>query len=160
LEFGICLRFGAWNLVLLLPLLLMACQQNVNVAAEEDKLLQTDMDFARFSEDSGAAPAFKKYLTEDALMLPAGSNPLSGRDTIYAIMRSGDGKYVLKWEPQEAHVAKSGELGWTWGKYIREVKSEQGGITKSYGKYLNVWIKESDGSWRVRVDMGNKSPDE
>jgi len=29
----------------------------------------------------------------------------------------------------------------------------------SHGKYLNVWLRQSDGTWKVRVDMGNKNPE-
>jgi ketosteroid isomerase-like protein len=143
-----------------LLIFLSACVQKIEVAAEEQNLLETDRAFARCSVDSGAAGAFRRYLTTDALMLPAGGLPISGRETIFGLMKVGDGKYVLKWVPREAHVAKSGDLGWTWGTYTREAVLGPDSVSKTFGKYLNIWTKQADGSWKVRVDMGNKSPEE
>ena len=73
-------------------------------------------------------------------------------------MKENQGDYKLEWTPQYAEVAKSGELGYTWGKYILSYRDEKGEEQKSYGKYLNIWKKQKDGSWKVAVDMGNSSP--
>jgi ketosteroid isomerase-like protein len=51
-------------------------------------------------------------------------------------------------------VAESGDMGWTWEKYQVVVDAE----TVSSGKYVNVWKKQADGSWKVRVDIGNQKP--
>jgi len=136
----------------------IGCNQDVNTENEKAKLLQTDKDFSKASLENGAAEAFKQYLTEDALELPAGKNPVEGRKNIYDMMKENQDTYTLEWTPQYAEVAKSGELGYTWGTYILSYKDENGEAQKSYGKYLNIWEKETDGSWRVAVDMGNSSP--
>ncbi len=64
----------------------------------------------------------------------------------------------MAWEPQKGEVAQSGDLGYTWGKYTVETKDKDGKPVKSHGKYLNVWKKQANGSWKVVVDIGNKSP--
>lgn len=127
---------------------------------EEDRavLLQTDREFSQKSVEAGAAEAFRIYLSEEALELPAGSNPVFGRSAIYEGMKPGQEQYVLAWEPQDGEAAKSSDLGYTWGKYTVTSKPETGEPVKSHGKYLNVWKKQADGSWKVLVDMGNKSP--
>jgi ketosteroid isomerase-like protein len=58
-----------------------------------------------------------------------------------------DPKFVLRWEPLGAEV--SGNLGYTYGLY----RSSNG-----YGKYVSVWKKQRDGSWKIVVDAGNTSP--
>ena len=60
----------------------LACSQLADTESEKEKLLQTDKEFAQFSVNNGAAEAFNEYLTEDALQLPAGKNPVQGLDKI------------------------------------------------------------------------------
>ncbi len=137
-----------------------SCRQTdeLNLAAEKAVLMQTDRDFSRKSVEEGAAEAFRAYLAEDAMTMPAGSSPVFGRESIYEGMKPDQDKYVLSWEPQDGKAAQSGDFGYTWGKYTITTKGKDGEPVKSHGKYLNVWIKQADGSWKVLVDMGNKSP--
>ena len=120
-----------------------------------DRLLQADKDFAKASEAKGAAEAFALFLAEDAMQLPGGAHPLFGRKAIVENLGSG---YVLKWDPKKAEVAKSGELGWTWGTFELHTKEADGKPVVRYGKYVNVWRKQKDGKWKVIVDLGNPSP--
>ena len=123
---------------------------------EWKKLLDTDFEFARTSVKKGPSAAFYLYLADNAMQLPEGSLPIYGRTAIYETMK-GD-YYDLLWTPVKAEVANSGELGWTWGKYIVTIREADGSTTNSYGKYRNIWRKQTDGKWKVIVDMGNKSP--
>jgi len=145
-------------LIILIFVFQLACSQLADKEAEKEKLLQTDKEFAQFSVNNGAAEAFNEYLTDDALQLPAGNNPVQGVENIYNRMKDNQGNYVLDWSPQYAEVAKSGDMGYTWGTYSLAYKDENGEEQKSYGKYLNVWKKQADGKWKVAVDIGNDSP--
>ncbi len=128
----------------------------MDIEAERKKLLETDYEFARTSVKKGPSAAFYLYLADNAMQLPEGSLPIYGRTAIYETMK-GD-HYDLLWTPVKAEVARSGELGWTWGKYVVVVRNDDGSETKMFGKYLNIWRKQSDGKWKVIVDMGNASP--
>jgi ketosteroid isomerase-like protein len=136
----------------------VACKVTIDTEKESELLMQADKDFAILSVESGAAEAFNQYLTNDALQLPAGKNPVHGRNSIYDNMKANQDKYTLNWSPQYAEVSKSGELGYTWGTYTLTFLDEAGEDQKSDGKYLNIWKKQEDGSWKVAVDMGNESP--
>lgn len=126
------------------------------MAEETDRLLQTDREFSRYSQESTPAEAFHRYLDEQAWQLPQMSEPIQGRDAIYDGMVGGD--YLLSWEPVTGLVAKSGDLGYTWGRYEMRMADASGDTVSHFGKYLNVWRRQKDGSWRVLVDMGNSSP--
>src|SRR2546426_7220039 len=54
----------------------------VDVVAERQRLLETDLAFSRASEQRGAAQAFYEFLTPDALSLQGGELPIRGRDAI------------------------------------------------------------------------------
>jgi len=126
------------------------------LSADQKKLLNTDWEFSRTSVKKGAAAAFYLFLTNNAMQLPEGSLPIYGKKAIFDTMMQGD--YTLSWTPVKAEVARSGELGWTWGKFVVQVIQKDGSELTSYGKYLNIWKKQADGSWKVVVDMGNQSP--
>ena|SRR3989344_8457979 len=116
-------------------------------------LLATDRSFSRLSKEKGAATAFSRFLTKDAIMLPHNQNPVIGLGKICKAMDSG-GKEVLTWDPQGGKIDPVGNMGFTWRFYT--VKLESG--KEIYGKYLNIWMKQPDGLWKVLVDMGNGNP--
>ncbi len=145
-------RIGILSLVVL-----GGCRPAVDVDAGKTELLDTDREFAQYSVDHSAAEAFKKYLVEDALQLPHGAEPVMGRENISQGLASAEG-LELHWQPEDGEVSKSADMGWTWGRYQAMVPGPDGETITSHGKYLNVWRKQADGSWRVRVDMGNQNP--
>ena len=126
------------------------------MSAAQKELLEVDQEFSRTSVKKGAAAAFYLYLTDNAMQLPEGSFPIYGKKAIFDTMMQGN--YALSWTPIKAEVAESGELGWTWGNFIVVVFKEDGTESTGFGKYLNIWKKDSDGNWKVAVDMGNQSP--
>ncbi len=134
-----------------------ACQQPINVENESKILLKTDIEFSQASERDGAAEAFYAYLTDDAMQMPQGGEPVYGREKIREEMSSGV-NITLTWKPQKAEVARSGDLGWTWGTYVAKWQDEGDAQHESHGKYLNIWKKQEDGAWKVAVDMGNQNP--
>ena len=133
------------------------CTVQINMDNEKSALLETDRDFSAYSVEYGAAEAFNKYLLEEAFQLPAGQHPIYGRENIYLSMKDGDEEYTLSWEPQDADVASSGDMGWSWGIYTITFQTEEG-ETSRQGKYMNVWEKDANGDWRVLIDMGNQNP--
>ena len=147
-------------LILISILLLTGCgyESEESVMRENESLLQTDRDFAAESAVGGPAEAFNKYLHDEALMLPSGGNPVRGRIAIYDEMKAAPDGYVLAWTPEDGEVARSGDLGYTWGRFTSSVPDSAGVAQKRYGKYLNVWKKDASGKWKVLVDTGNPSP--
>ena len=154
--------------ILLIRVLALSCSSTIAVEQASQNLLNTDKEFAQMSLDKGAGAAFEFYLTEDAMILPHNGNPVNGREIIvkaFTVNPIWD-KTELAWTPEKAEVSQSGDMGWTWGKYKQTVhrKSKQSVHNHSddivtYGKYLNIWRKQIDGSWKLVVDMGNHSPE-
>lgn len=146
----------------LIPLLGLICWHCGGPAAHDSELqalLDTDREFSQYSVDHGAAEAFRKYLLEDALSLPAGRFPVRGREKIYSGMLGGDTSLTLRWEPQEGGVAVSADVGYTWGIYTLTGRVGGGDSVISRGKYLNVWKRDPLGNWRVLIDTGNPNPE-
>ena len=156
------MRKSIWRIIAILLLsltwiLTAGCTSKIDLEKEKENLLNTDIEFSKTSVEKGAAEAFYLYLTDDAVQLPAGLPPIVGREKIRQSM-SGSSKAVLKWEPVKAEVAKSGDFGYTWGNYEVSWQGEDGKTQTLYGKYLNIWKKQPDGTWKAAVDIGNQAP--
>jgi len=129
---------------LLLGIIIIGCNSEIEMKKEIEDLLETDRSFSKLSEQVGAADAFREYLDSAAIQLPNLAIPIFGRENIYENMKAND-DYLLLWEPRYGNVSNSGDIGYTWGEFKVIVNDK----IVSTGKYLNVWKKQSDGSWKV-----------
>jgi ketosteroid isomerase-like protein len=117
------------------------------------QLIEADKDFSKMSREKGAAVAFAYYLTDNAIQLPNNKLPIFGKKNYYEAVKKPKNKDILSWHPKGGKVSQSVDLGYTWGIYILTTT----GGEKIKGKYLNIWVKQKDGSWKVAVDMGNSN---
>ena len=138
-------------------LILTGCKvdmQNHDIDVMAAELLQTDKDFAALSQNTDPKQAFANYLAPNAIMIPRAGDPIEGYPAAIASFGEEVG-FDLFWQPKFAEVAESGDMGWTWGRYQLLVEGEE----IYSGKYINIWTRQQDGSWQVRLDMGNQEPD-
>ncbi len=116
-------------------------------------LLKTDMAFSEYSEQKGRNAAFIEYAADNATFLRPFSMPVTGKDTITTLLKNHpDTMYVLTWIPIRAEIARSGELGFTYGTYSLQIKN----IGKEEGTYCTVWKKDKDHKWKFVLDTGNE----
>jgi ketosteroid isomerase-like protein len=123
-----------------------------------ESLLNADRALAAESHAIGFKAAYAKAMAPDARKLDGGQQPAIGRDSILALMARYPAGLSIDWTPEEAVVAESGELGFTWGRYVASVRDSNGKLVVQYGKYLDVWKRQSDGVWRWIADIGNDNP--
>ena len=133
-------------------------QPVVDVKAIERELMDADREFARRCQEKGIADAFFEFLDADALCLPAGGMPIHGRDAVRVKLAANIISGVLGWTPVAAQAATSGDLGYTWGTYELRGENAEGPGRTSYGKYVCIWKKQKDGSWKVVLQSSSSSP--
>jgi len=127
--------------------------------ATPGKALLFDLE-ARFAKDvlqKGGA-AFADWFAEDGVALNNGQAPVIGR---VAIAKSANWKpkdYQLTWTPTDAKMGPSGDMGYTWGHFEGVSKDAAGNPVKTTGRYITVWRKQADGSWKVALDAGANEP--
>ncbi len=71
---------------------------------------------------------------------------------------AGDAAQPGCWTPLAGDISSSGDLGYTWGRYIYSVPDEDGIRQISHGKYMTVWKRQADGGWKAVLDGGNPNP--
>lgn len=82
----------------------------------------------------------------------------SARRTLMSTLLD-DPKLKLVWEPDTAVVAASGDIGYTIGRsQVRETHPDGSVTVRSSGRYLTIWRRQPDGSWKVELDTGNSDP--
>jgi ketosteroid isomerase-like protein len=90
------------------------------------------------------------FYSNDAVVLPPNAAMVTTNDGIKELWKAFvDGLTAINWKTTHVEVAKSGELGYITGTY--EMSGKNG--SNDRGKYLEVWKKQADGSWKCGADM-------
>jgi ketosteroid isomerase-like protein len=125
------------------------------------KILLYDLE-ARFAKDvleQGGA-GFAAWFADDGVALGNGAAPLIGKVAIAKSANWSPKNYQLTWTPTDAMMGPSGDMGYTWGHYEGRSKDANGSPVLTSGRYITMWRKEPDGSWKVVMDAGANEPPE
>jgi ketosteroid isomerase-like protein len=124
---------------------------HVRGRSDQHELLRADSAFASMSAASTAKAAFVAFAADDAVTFGSGTQFNTGREAIGAGFNSYPSGVVLDWKPVFADVAQSGDLGCTVGEATIASRHY-------FSKYLTVWKRQADGSWKYVADGGNVRP--
>lgn len=119
--------------------------------ADPRELLHADSAFAALSVTNGAKNAFLAFAAEEAISFGGGAQMTQGRQAIGAGFDGFPAGAVLEWWPVAAEIAPSGDLGCTVGE--ARIPS-----LNHYSKYLTIWRRQHDGTWKFVADGGNVRP--
>ena len=121
-------------------------------------LMEADRAFARAVADQGT-DAWVAAFAQDGMMFD-GAEPVVGHDAIRGYMGPAfdSGMFTLTWEPLDARIASSGDLGYTRGRWESRSLTPDGSEVTGSGTYVTIWQLDSEGTWRVVLDIG--APDE
>lgn len=112
------------------------------------KLVATEMAFAKTAELKGTKSAFLEFLADDGIIfVPAET---SGKS--FWKDRS-ESPAILSWSPTWADVSSDGNLGYTTGGWESRPRGKTGKAT-TFGQYASVWRKEPDGGFKAVLDIG------
>ena len=115
---------------------------------------------AKFAADTakGGGAAFAKWFADDAVTLSNGQAPVIGYAAIAADTTWSAADYQLTWMPEGGRMGPGGDMGFTWGHYQGRSKDRDGAPKVTTGRYMTVWKKQPDGSWKVALDASNNEP--
>ena len=130
-------------------LLLAGCTQPVDVEQERTALMNTDREWSQATSDPDK---FASFYAPDASFYSGGMPVVKGQ----AAIREGIGQlmalpgFALEVSAANTQVGAGGDVGYITGTYQLTLAS---GVEK--GKYVTVWRKQADGTWRVVEDIFN-----
>jgi ketosteroid isomerase-like protein len=126
----------------------------VDVEAERAALLAADRAFADAAQEKGEAAAYMAVLAENARLHRVGREPILGREAIRAAL--AENPAPVTWAPAGSVVARSGDLGYTFGLARRRQSGPESPWVDS-DNYLRIW-KKQDGSWKIVLDVADPRP--
>jgi ketosteroid isomerase-like protein len=130
-------------------------KKNNAVRNERNKveLMSADNAFSNLSAEKGLKSAFLEYIDSNGVLLRPNLIPIAGADAVDYIIGLKDEGYTMTWKPNDATVAVSGELGYTYGSYILQPAAKD---TVFYGTYVSIWKKQDDGKWKFILQSANE----
>lgn len=123
-----------------------------------DAIRLADAEFSRDATRSGTGAAFGRYAAADAQVFSAAGEFITGPDAIRDSFGPATSRSSLVWHPVEGEMALSGDIGFTVGNAVFTDERDGAPPLVRYSKYLTVWKKQRDGSWRYVVDGGSARP--
>jgi ketosteroid isomerase-like protein len=128
-----------------------------NAARDPSKdLMAADREFDSSTAANGVE-GWVSHFAPDGILMPAGNPIVAGQEAIRTfVSKTMTPDSSIRWEPVDGFV--SGDLGYTYGlsKSVRLGADDKPVV--AWGKYLAVWRRAPDRSWKVVVHIDNASP--
>ena len=114
----------------------------------------------RFSQETteGGGKAFATWFADDAVTLSNGKPAVLGRGAIAQSADWNPKTYQLSWVAQGAQMGPSNDMGFTWGRYEGHATDHNGKPIVTSGRYITIWKKLPNGSWKVVMDASADEP--
>ena len=120
-------------------------------------LYNLEAKFAQDVAERGGA-GFASWFADDAVVLGNAKAPVVGKVAIAKSASWSPQSYQLTWAPDGAWMNISGDTGYTWGHYEGRSKDANGNPAVVSGRYMTIWGKQADGSWKVELDASANEP--
>lgn len=117
------------------------------------RLCEAERNFAKQSAMFGKKTAFINNFNEESVFF-------DGKWVTNGLQKQKESKehpFILKWEPEFIDISKSQDFGISTGPWESQEYRPYTEPTNQ-GYYLSVWQKQSDGIWKVILDVGILTP--
>ncbi len=154
------MKISLTGILIAFSTLLVGCSEPVvDRDAEAQGLMQLSREWSTMV-GAGDFEAAIDVWADDALMLPPDFPVLSGKSAIseYVAGTASIPGFKISWEPDSAHISKSGDMAYLIERNVIEMDGENGEKIVTHGKVVTVWRRDSQGRWKNVVDMWNTMP--
>ena len=129
---------------------LKALAQSADPSAARE-IAKIDGEYSNLSVAKGMPAASVEYFAEHGVAFAPG--PVDGKK-----YWAGRTKFpgTLIWQPIFAFAAGAADLGYTTGMW--ELKNGNEPLSLGFGHYVTVWAKQSNGQWKMALDVGTENP--
>lgn len=119
-----------------------------------DVLKEADRAFARLAHEKGPGPAFQAYAAPSVTLFNSAGPKVTPEQLGKRFPPGAD----FEWEPEEAVISNGGDLGYTVGHARVTLPGKDGKAETGEQRYITVWKKQPDGSWKFILDGGIPRP--
>ena len=148
---------GALCIAAVLSFTMAGCNQappdthDADMKAINDLEAQWNKDYAARDGDKIAA-----YYADDAVLMAPGAPAMSGKEAIHTGIQQmlSDPALTLQFQATKVEVARSGDLGYSWGKYqMTATDPATKKPVNDHGSYVTTYRKQADGTWKAVADI-------
>jgi uncharacterized protein (TIGR02246 family) len=122
-------------------------------AADEEAIRAADLGWSKAAGAKDLAGALS-YYAENATVMAPGAPIATGKEAVQkefaALM--GDPNFALSFAPTKVVVARAGDLAYEIGDYQLTLSGKKNKPETVKAKYVVVWTKQGDGSWKSVID--------
>ncbi len=95
--------------------------------------------------------------TDDTLLLPPNMEVIRGKENAEAFWGTSIQNGVIMEEHKTMEIIREGDTATEWGTYVVSFHPEGQEPVEEKGKYVVVWKRMADGSWKKHWDIWNSS---
>jgi ketosteroid isomerase-like protein len=130
--------------------------QSIDQKAESVKLMELSKKWSASAETNNLEKTLS-YWSDDAVCMFPGLPIIRGKEEIRQMLKTNQGSEV-SWEPKEAFVSMSGDLGYVHSLNYFKSRDSSGNTITTFNKGIEVWKRQPNGEWRCVVDIFNSDP--
>jgi ketosteroid isomerase-like protein len=121
----------------------------------ERALLKLDEAWSHAAASHNLEKTLSFYMAKSVLLPPNAPIVTNSRDMRAAWAPLCDKKTMISWKATKVEVAKGGDMAYTYGTYMLRMPDGKGGMFEDKGKFVEIWQKQKDRSWKCIVDTFN-----
>ncbi len=133
-----------------------SCAPAADSAAIAKALTQLDDEWAKAAAIKNV-DSVASFYAADAIAYPPNEPIAVGKPAARKVWAAyfADSTFVISWKTEHAGGSKGGDLGFTTGTYEDSFVGPDGKRVTEKGKYVCIWAKQADGSWKAIHDTWN-----
>jgi ketosteroid isomerase-like protein len=138
-------------LLFLLLFILSACKNSIQVNNDDELKLLRETD--KNQSEACASKDLNRLLSfyeDDAIGIQ--NAPIRGKENLQKFWANAFSMpdYLLTWQAEDVFISESGDIGYTSGPWQQQW-IQDGKLIKSNGRYLTIWRKQKDGTWKQLI---------
>jgi ketosteroid isomerase-like protein len=132
---------------------LFSCKESADISELRNEIFNTEKAFEKMVADSGISYAFAYYADENAVIKRDPDTLIIGRNGIRHYYQNKNlNNAKVNWKPDFIHISASGDLAYTYGKYVWQITNDKDSIIEFKGIFHTVWKRQKDKSWKYVWD--------
>jgi ketosteroid isomerase-like protein len=136
-----------------LLIFLTACQQPINKEKVKQEIFQTEKAFEKMSSVEGIQNAFYFFAADSAVIKRQNDTLIIGKENIKDYYSNPAFKMAkVTWTPDFIDVSESGDMAYSYGKYLWVIWNADGDTAEFEGVFQTVWKRQEDGKWKYVWD--------
>ena len=140
----------------LLVLAISGCAPQVNVTADLAAIRDAERQVVK-AANGGDVEQMVASFAEDASVLPPNAPAVTGKESIreWAAALLESPGFAVKYQNDKTELSRAGDLGYTISRYELTLNDPEGNPVTEKGRWVTVWKKQADGSWKCVADIWN-----